>query len=192
MEFNIVIVGGGSVGKSAITVQYTSRHFIEDYDPTIEDTYRIQKVVDNVVSFVNLRDTAGQEEYSCMTELCLRDAHGYLVVYSITNRISFDEVNKYFTKISQMRDVDISTTLNVPLVLFGNKNDLENERKVSTEEGMILAALNNAAFFEGSAKNRTFIDEAFNEILRRAIMESQQQQQKQKIKKEKKHKCTIL
>ncbi|KNC71553.1 hypothetical protein SARC_15907, partial [Sphaeroforma arctica JP610] len=67
-EMKLLIVGSGGVGKSALTVQFTQSTFVEEYDPTIEDTYRKQFVVDDLPVAVNILDTAGQEEYALVRE----------------------------------------------------------------------------------------------------------------------------
>jgi GTPase KRas len=65
-EYKIVIVGGGGVGKSALTIQFIQSQFVDEYDPTIEDSYRKQCDIDGQVSILDILDTAGQEEYSAM------------------------------------------------------------------------------------------------------------------------------
>ncbi|KAJ8325798.1 Ras GTPase [Batrachochytrium dendrobatidis] len=67
-EFKLVVVGGGGVGKSALTIQFIQEHFVDEYDPTIEDSYRKQTVVDGEVAMLDVLDTAGQEEYSAMRD----------------------------------------------------------------------------------------------------------------------------
>jgi len=185
MEYKIVVVGGGGVGKSAITVQFISHHFVESYDPTIEDSYRKQKHVDGEVAHIFLLDTAGQEEYSCMTEMWLRGANGYLVAYSVTSNTSLHEANNYLQKIERIRDCDLN---GFAITIFGNKCDLEEQREVPPECGRKLAQKYGIAFFEGSAKLRTNIDEAFDEIVRRIRKETKPTLEK----KLKKKKCTIL
>ena len=65
-EYKLVIVGGGGVGKSALTIQLIQNHFIDEYDPTIEDSYRKQVTIDEETCLLDILDTAGQEEYSAM------------------------------------------------------------------------------------------------------------------------------
>lgn len=79
-------------------------------------------------------DTAGQEEYSAMREQWIRYGEGFFVVYSITNRSSFEkELAPLFTQITRVRDVE--SISEVPVVLFGNKTDLESQRQIATTEG---------------------------------------------------------
>ena len=67
-EYKLVIVGGGGVGKSALTIQLIQNHFIDEYDPTIEDSYRKQVTIDEETCLLDILDTAGQEEYSAMRD----------------------------------------------------------------------------------------------------------------------------
>lgn len=62
-EYKLVVVGGGGVGKSALTIQFIQSHFVDEYDPTIEDSYRKQCTIDDETAMLDVLDTAGQEEY---------------------------------------------------------------------------------------------------------------------------------
>eukprot|EP01128_Nolandella_sp_AFSM9_P002811 TRINITY_DN13208_c0_g1_i1.p1 TRINITY_DN13208_c0_g1~~TRINITY_DN13208_c0_g1_i1.p1 ORF type:complete len:219 (-),score=50.87 TRINITY_DN13208_c0_g1_i1:76-732(-) len=163
-EFRGVVLGGGGVGKSALTIQFVKSHFVLEYDPTIEDSYRKQIRVDDTTAVIDILDTAGQEEYSAMREQWLRYGEGFLVVYSITSRKSFDELIPLQEQLKRVRDVD---SLNeVPTTVFGNKLDLANDRQVPKDEGMSLAQRIGASFFEGSAKEGTNVEEAFFQLVR--------------------------
>merc|ERR1711998_153053 len=133
-EYKLVVVGGGGVGKSALTIQLIQNHFIEEYDPTIEDSYRKQVTIDGDPCLLDILDTAGQEEYSAMRDQYMRTGQGFLWVYSITSTSSFEEVATFREQILRVKDKD-----NVPMVVVGNKLDLETERQVSTVEGRELA-----------------------------------------------------
>ncbi|KAK9507858.1 hypothetical protein O3M35_007631 [Rhynocoris fuscipes] len=67
-EYKLVVVGAGGVGKSALTIQLIQNHFVDEYDPTIEDSYRKQVVIDGETCLLDILDTAGQEEYSMYRE----------------------------------------------------------------------------------------------------------------------------
>jgi len=139
-------------------------HFILEYDPTIEDSYRKQIRVDDETAVLDVLDTAGQEEYSAMREQWLRYGEGFLVVYSITSRKSFDELTPLQEQLKRVRDVD---SLNeVPTTVFGNKLDLQHDRQVQKDEGAALAQRIGASFFEGSAKDGTNVEEAFFQLVR--------------------------
>ncbi|SCU86197.1 LAMI_0D00848g1_1 [Lachancea mirantina] len=160
-EYKLVVVGGGGVGKSALTIQLIQSHFVDDYDPTIEDSYRKQVVIDNKVSILDILDTAGQEEYSAMREQYMRTGEGFLLAYSVTSRNSFDELMTYYQQIMRVKDVDY-----VPVFVVGNKSDLEDERQVSFEEGANLAKQFNAPFLETSAKQAINVEDAFYGLVR--------------------------
>lgn len=161
-EYKLVVVGGGGVGKSALTIQMVQSHFVDEYDPTIEDSYRKQCLIDQEPALLDVLDTAGQEEYSAMREQYMRTGEGFLLVYSITSRSSFEEIAAFYQQILRVKDKD-----SFPVVLVGNKSDLEADRRVSVEEGQNLARqFNNCKFLETSAKKRVNVDVAFYELVR--------------------------
>eukprot|EP01115_Flamella_aegyptia_P015581 TRINITY_DN96790_c0_g1_i1.p1 TRINITY_DN96790_c0_g1~~TRINITY_DN96790_c0_g1_i1.p1 ORF type:complete len:190 (+),score=91.77 TRINITY_DN96790_c0_g1_i1:34-603(+) len=160
-EYKLVIVGGGGVGKSALTIQLIQNHFIDEYDPTIEDSYRKQVTIDDETCLLDILDTAGQEEYSAMRDQYMRTGQGFLLVYAITSRSSFDEVNTFREQILRVKDKD-----RVPMALVGNKCDLETERQVTSSEGQDLAKSYGCPFFESSAKTRVNVEESFFAVVR--------------------------
>lgn len=160
-EYKLVVVGGGGVGKSALTIQLIHAHFVDEYDPTIEDSYRKQVVIDEKVTILDILDTAGQEEYSAMREQYMRTGEGFLLVYSVTSRTSFDELMTYYQQIQRVKDADY-----IPVVVVGNKSDLEDERQVSYEDGAYLAKQMNAPFLETSAKQAIHVEDAFYTLVR--------------------------
>ncbi|KAK4159762.1 ras family-domain-containing protein [Cladorrhinum sp. PSN259] len=160
-EYKLVVVGGGGVGKSCLTIQLIQSHFVDEYDPTIEDSYRKQCIVDEEVALLDVLDTAGQEEYSAMREQYMRTGEGFLLVYSITSRESFEEIRTFQQQILRVKDKDV-----FPMVVVGNKVDLANERKVSQEEGESLAREFRCKFLETSAKTNTNVEQAFYEVVR--------------------------
>ncbi|EZF23606.1 Ras-like protein [Trichophyton rubrum MR850] len=160
-EYKLVVVGGGGVGKSCLTIQLIQSHFVDEYDPTIEDSYRKQCVIDDEVALLDVLDTAGQEEYSAMREQYMRTGEGFLLVYSITSRQSFEEIITFQQQILRVKDKDY-----FPIILVGNKCDLEKEREVSQEDGEKLARSFGCKFIETSAKSRINVDNAFYDIVR--------------------------
>ncbi|KJH41973.1 Ras family protein [Dictyocaulus viviparus] len=82
----VVVVGGGGVGKSALTIQFIQQYFVQDYDPTIEDSYTKQCFVDEDLCKMEVLDTAGQEEFCTMREQYLRSGNGFLIVFAVTDR----------------------------------------------------------------------------------------------------------
>ncbi|CCH59018.1 hypothetical protein TBLA_0B01750 [Henningerozyma blattae CBS 6284] len=160
-EYKLVVVGGGGVGKSALTIRLIQSHFVDEYDPTIEDSYRKQVVIDDKVTILDILDTAGQEEYSAMREQYMRTGEGFLLVYSVTSRNSFEELMNYYQQIQRVKDTDY-----VPIMVVGNKSDLEIERQVTFEEGMTMAKQMNSPFLETSAKEAINVEDAFYNLVR--------------------------
>jgi GTPase KRas protein len=191
-EYKLVIVGGGGVGKSACTIQLISNHFVDSYDPTIEDSYRKQVNIDDEASLLDILDTAGQEDYSAMRDQYMRTGQGFMCCYAINSRSSFDEIqNAFYPQILRVKDRDW-----VPVVLVGNKCDLDSERQVTTAEGEELARRYKAPFFETSALRRINIEEAFFSLVREVRKtlpgNSVAKDGKKKAKRNGKLKCKLI
>jgi len=181
-----VVVGGGAVGKSALTIQFIQSHFVDEYDPTIEDSYRKQCVIDEEVALLDILDTAGQEEYSAMREQYMRTGEGFLLVYSIIDKSSFEEIQTFHSQILRVKDKD-----SFPMILVGNKCDLASERQVSVAEGTELAKNLGIPVVETSAKQRLNVDFAFHELVR-IIRKFNRQNMTSTPKPRQKSKCTLL
>uniref|UniRef100_A0A4W5RC75 RAS related 2 n=1 Tax=Hucho hucho TaxID=62062 RepID=A0A4W5RC75_9TELE len=106
-KYRLVVVGGGGVGKSALTIQFIQSYFVTDYDPTIEDSYTKQCVIDERAARLDILDTAGQEEFGAMREQYMRTGEGFLLVFSVTDRGSHvtdtdvslpDKLNTFFAR----------------------------------------------------------------------------------------------
>uniref|UniRef100_A0A182PCB9 Adenosine deaminase-like protein n=1 Tax=Anopheles epiroticus TaxID=199890 RepID=A0A182PCB9_9DIPT len=154
--YKIVILGDGGVGKSAVTLQFVSHSFLDYHDPTIEDSYQQQAVIDGEAALLDILDTAGQVEFTAMRDQYMRCGEGFIICYSVTDRHSFQEASEYRKLIARVR-----LTEDIPLVLVANKLDLQSQRKVTTEEGKTLAKQFGCPFYETSAALRHYIDEAF-------------------------------
>lgn len=121
----IVVAGSRAVGKSAVTIQFAEDRFVENYNPTIESTFQKTIVYNNTRYETDIVDTAGQDEYTIFQPQYALGVDGYVLVYSITNRQSFDVIRVINDKI-------LSSTGNehVPRILVGNKCDLMGQRSV--------------------------------------------------------------
>jgi len=93
--YRIAILGPGGVGKSCLTLRYIRSTFVASYDPTIEDAFRHQTVVDNEACIMEILDTAGQEEFKCLVSQWVENRDGFILVYSIIDRSTFEDINKY-------------------------------------------------------------------------------------------------
>ncbi|KAF5131718.1 hypothetical protein DV495_001986 [Geotrichum candidum] len=180
--YKLTVLGDGGVGKTALTIQLCLNHFVETYDPTIEDSYRKQVVLDGQPATLEVLDTAGQEEYTALRDQWIREGECFLLVYSITSRSSFSRIRSFYNQIQRVKEDDDPFSV----VIVGNKSDRDSgEREVSTQEGEALAdELGGVPFFESSAKLNINIENAFFECARqcrklRAKAAQEQQQQPQ-------------
>lgn len=160
--YKLVVVGDGGVGKSALTIQFFQKLFVTDYDPTIEDSYIQHTEVDGQWCILDVLDTAGQEEFSAMREQYMRKGDGFLLVYSVTDRQSFENIRHFHTQILRVKDRD-----SYPMLLVANKVDLVHLRKVNEDQGRDLASQLKIPYIETSAKDPPLnVDAAFHEVVR--------------------------
>eukprot|EP01132_Coremiostelium_polycephalum_P001307 gene1307-1649_t len=184
-KFFVAVMGAGSVGKSALTVQFTQGIFIDKYDPTVEDTYTKSFELDGEQVCVEVLDTAGSEVLVAMRELYMKNAEGFILVYSILVKSTFIELKDIIEQLFRVKEEE-----EVPIVLVGNKIDLDSHREVSTAEGKALAtSYPSCDFWEASSKDRINVDNVFFSIVRR-IREKYKNEGSQT--KEKKEKCIIM
>ena len=168
-SYSLMLLGDVSVGKSSLTIQFTSNFFVDDFDPTLEDSFRKLCLIDNESCLLDILDTS--EQYNITREADAKNREGFLLVYSITDRNSFENLKTYKDLIfhSNFRENYI------PIVVVGNKCDLETARVVSSTEGLNFAQSlrknknnndNNMIFFETSAKLGTNVQEVFFQVAR--------------------------
>jgi len=181
-EYKIVVMGAGGVEKSAVTVQFTQNTFVKKYDPTIEDSYRKQIDVDDLTCMLEIMDTAGTEQFTTTRDLYMKNGHGFILVYSITAVSTITDLPNLKQRICKVKDKE-----DVPIVLVGNKCDLDDRREVSIEDGQKLCNEfgPSCRFFEASAKARINVEEIFKEVVRQINIYDPP-------KKEKKGGCVIL
>ena len=177
-ECKVVVLGTGGVGKSTSTIQFVQNVFVEEYDPTIEDSYRKAAFIDNQNYLLTILDTAGQDKYN-QVRPSYAIGEGFVGMYSITTKYSVDELVRFLEQLQRLKEVN-----SFPLVIVGNKCDLESEREITTEEALKLAKRFNATFFETSAKLRINIDQIFHEIVRQIVTSEHRKQQEIKRPKQ--------
>jgi len=161
----MVVLGGGGVGKSALTIQFTQNLFVTEYDPTIENSYRKQVALDDTYVMLDILDTAGQEEYSVMRGQYIRTGAGFILVYSVASKSSYQTVSELRKQILMIKE-----RADYPIILLGNKADLdEQDRRVTYEQGQELASSWVCGFFETSAKTRLNVEESFDWLVRAMV-----------------------
>lgn len=164
-EFQVVVLGAGGVGKSCLTAQFVHNEWIESYDPTIEDSYQKQLTVDGRQVVLEILDTAGTEQFTSMRDVYMRNGQGFLLVFSITSRSSLAELYGLREEILRIKDQP-----QVPIVIIGNKSDLEDQREVPRPKAFAVSQEWGAPYYEASARTRTNVDEVFTDICRQMLM----------------------
>ena len=161
MIFKIILVGDIGVGKTNILSKYISNKFETDSKSTIgvELSTKTFNINNNKIN-AQIWDTAGQEKYKSLTKAYYKGALGALVIYDITQKITFENIDKWIS------DLKISAYEKVSIILIGNKSDLEEKREVSKEDGENKAKLNEISFLETSALNGNNIEIAFKTLVK--------------------------
>lgn len=152
-EYRVAVVGVSNVGKSALIMQFTQGIYNEG-EEYVCDSYMKQLSINNDICKVDIMDTEGGEQYSSLRDGYMRSAQGFLLVYSITSRSSFEELTTFRDQILRLK------SSSPPFVIVGNKCDLE-ERVISTSEGLAFASSLGCPFYETSAKKQINVTDSF-------------------------------
>jgi len=156
--FKLVLGGDGAVGKTSMVHRYVENDFASDYKSTIGTSIMKKeckfKELESAVRFV-IWDLAGQAQFKRVRQSYLANAEAGILVYDVTNRSSFENIEKnWYAEIKK-------ASPNIALILVGNKIDLVSERVVSRDEGEGLAQKLTVTYFETSAKTGENINDAF-------------------------------
>ena len=180
--FKVLLLGNSDVGKSSLLLRYVDSVWSDTFVPTIGVDFKVKTIeIDGKKVKLQIWDTAGQERFRTVVSTYFRGAHGLFLIYDITNRDSFKNLENWLIEIEK------NASENVLKILIGNKNDLEDERDIASDEGKAFANRNGMQFIETSAKMNTNVNEAF-ETLGKLMIEfnSQQKQAMTQDKKDKK------
>jgi len=159
--FKILLIGDSGVGKSCLLLRYTDGSFSENYVSTIGEDFKTRKLeLDAKQVKLQIWDTAGQERFRTITSSYYRGAHGIIVVYDVTDQVSFNNVKQW------MQEIERYACENVTRLLVGNKNDLGTKKVVDGVTAKELAESFGISFLEVSAKTGQNVDEVFNQLAR--------------------------
>ncbi|XP_040295194.1 EF-hand calcium-binding domain-containing protein 4B isoform X2 [Bufo bufo] len=146
--FKIIMVGNSSVGKTSFLRRFCEDNFYPGTSATVGIDYSVKTVtVDNCQVALQLWDTAGQERYRSITKQFFRKADGVIVMYDITSKDSFNAVRQWLTSVEE------GAGENIPILMLGNKIDIEREREVPCGLGEHLAKNCRLLFYECSASS---------------------------------------
>ena len=152
---NIMTLGISSVGKTSFIFRFTENTFQNLFISTIGIDYKVKIIeIENIKYKLIFYDTAGQEKFKSVAPNLIKKAHGIIIMYDITNKSSFDSIPDIIKNIKEEKGNDF------PMILIGNKIDLEQDREIKKEEGKDLASKNGIEFFEISNKEGINVQEA--------------------------------
>ena len=162
--FKVLLLGNSDVGKSSLILRYVDQVWSDNFVPTIGVDFKVKTLeLDNKNIKMQIWDTAGQERFRNVIASYFRGSHGILLLYDITNKDSFKNLESWLIEIEK------NASPNVLKILIGNKNDLENDRDIKYEEGQAFANRNGMQFIETSAKMNTNVNEAFETLAKLMI-----------------------
>lgn len=162
-RYRVVVMGAAKVGKTAIINQFLYDSFTPKYTRTVEEMHHGEYEVSGMSLTLDILDTSGSFEFPAMRELSINTADAFILVYAINDAESFEEVRN-------LREVILNTKQkSVPIVVVGNKNDLEEQRAVPLETAETIVLLNwENGFLEASAKENLNVLHVFKELLNQA------------------------
>jgi small GTP-binding protein len=159
-SYKIIIIGDASVGKTSIMNRYSGNDFNEGSVATISTDFILKNIeMDGKKIKLQIWDTAGQEKFRTLMSSYYRRANGVIIVYDITKKTSFANVQSWYTEAQK----------NIPdatIMLIGNKNDLEMKRDVQKNDGKDFAEINGMSFYETSARTNDNINASFEQFVR--------------------------
>ena len=163
-SFKVVLVGESGVGKTSIITQFIDQTFQEDQQSTTGGTFSTKSVIcDNGKTLkFEIWDTAGQERYRSLTKMFYKDANAAVLVYDITRKDSFEELQNYWSQ--QIKE---SSPSNIILAIAANKSDLISQEAVEEEKAREFANELGAIFVSTTATTVESINELFIEIAKK-------------------------
>ena len=157
--FKVLLVGNSDVGKSSLILRYVDQIWNDVFVPTIGVDFKVKSLeVENKSIKLQIWDTAGQERFRNVISSYFKGAHGILLIFDITSRDSFKELENW------LGEVERNASSQILKILIGNKCDLEEEREISKDEGEAFAMRNGMQYIETSAKINTNVNEAFEAL----------------------------
>ena len=162
--FKLILIGDSCVGKSNILSKYLKNEFDPNSRATVGVEFGTKNIlINNKKIKIQIWDTAGQERYRSITSAYYKGAKGALIVYDITRKATFNNIDKWISDLKLNGDKDIC------IIILGNKSDLNDKREISTEEGIKKSEQFKTAFLETSALNGDNIGKAFEELIQQII-----------------------
>jgi len=160
--FKLVMVGDSGVGKSCLLDKFLDDSSTNNFISTIGVDIRSREtVINNKKVKIQVWDTGGQQRYRPVLASCYRGALGVIIVFDVTNKISFKNIKQWMVEIEEF-----APNSNIPKMLVGNKADLSDRREVEYEVAAEFARENSIAYIETSVMRKSNIEEAFVELVK--------------------------
>lgn len=174
----VLILGDTNVGKTNFLLRFTENNFVENHITTIGFDYKSSVITIPPEKYedkssetpsrtikLQIWDTAGQERFMSVTKNLLLRVQGIIIMYDITAKSSFENVKRWISSIKE------NTNEKMPIVIVGNKLDLEANREISYEKGHSLAVEYGIQdhFFEASAKQNINVKEVFIDLTKEVL-----------------------
>ena len=163
-SIKIAVLGKGVVGKSSLTYRFINYDVSTEHDPTIEDRYKSNLNIEGTNYEVEILDTAGEEDYQNMMDMWISFGEGFLLVFAINDKESFNLIKSKHDRILRGKH-----GVKYPILLVGNKADLENERQVNYSEAKEMADKWGIEYIETSAKTNFNCKEAFEMLAQKIV-----------------------
>ncbi|KAI0077266.1 hypothetical protein K474DRAFT_1684379 [Panus rudis PR-1116 ss-1] len=173
-EYNVVVLGAGGVGKSALTFRFVCDQFLSDYNPTIEEQYRRSMVKDGQTFVLEILDTAGAEQFTALNEVYIKSGHGFVLVFSLTQESSIQDIDNIRQQIQLI------------------KGGAAREREVTQARIRELVAEWRLPVYETSAKNNVQVKDVFDDLLDQMRAAYPNQPLKSRKRRKKASPCIIM
>jgi len=173
-QIKLIVTGSINVGKTCLITHYQSGKFLDETESTCGSSYvQVKRTVNGNVYNVNLWDTAGQEKYNSLTKIFSKNTNILIMVYSIIDKKSFDDLDKWLSLVKETNEESALT-----IGIAANKADLYKESVVSDSDGQEYAKKIGAIWKSTSAKDGRGIEELIGELLKKHVDKSQNSQNK--------------
>jgi len=162
--FKAIIIGDGKVGKTSIIRRYVHEQFDPQYKKTIGVAHAVKRLIINDCEVtLTIWDTGGQELFDCIRPQYYRGANGALIIYDVTNKESFDHLDKWFSDLYEQCG-------KIPIILVANKIDLVEKIVIPRDEGERYVLKKGLMFFETSAKTGEHVVDVMEELGKKLLL----------------------
>ena len=181
LKLKLIFVGHGKVGKTSLINQYIEKTFTGEYLMTVGKEKSLKKInIEGKEVTLEICDTAGQIDYRAINKIFMKNTDIALIVYDITNRKSFEELNNWIYSVKES-----NINKNVIFGIAANKSDLYEQKVVNKKEGEEFAENNNTLFFETSAKDYDSVENVFIKLTEEYLKKEEELKSQKKVEKKK-------